>query len=684
MALAGGGQRAIAQATPRGLSTEIVTGPVKIRPYDPLPAPVNLPLHCAKNEYCSFQLVLTADGEDREGLNVDATELVGPGKTIIPSSQITIYREDFLNVFYVSDVQGKTGEWPDPLIPKVDPEYKEQRNAFPFAIHRISKAYKKYLLTRDHTQGRPDGRGAGQAISGGSYRGNRAKQYTIKIVKPGTLGVATFQWTAQPGGGVSKEFPVLGTLTPLDDGVTVAFRSGGRGTQDFLAGDEFWIFAGPSRHQPVWVDILIPPNALPGLYVGKVRITENGQPLKEIPLRLDVWNFSIPSTSSLPNFFGMYWHGLYRCHYGGGWDGTAIRTLGQLYAKAALRNSITVGDSNFPPPYKFNADGTVAQADYTDYDAAVGPLMDGLGTPRGARWTSLQLPHFSDVNSAQAVHQLRHFIEHVKQRGWYDRLFDYTIDEPNTPENFRELERRARLVMAADPKVPRLVTTVLSDRRIELVTRWCPVVNYLDPRPLPWDAPKYPSRADYEPRLKQGDQLWWYQSCMSHGCGIVGGPPEYGDWPSYMVDASGVANRVFGLLTAVTFRIQGILYWDVAFALFHYADQQGGKLDVWDSVYYFGGNGDGTLFYPGRPEQVGGKHHIPIESLRLKMIRDSFYDAEYAYKLRALGEEQFLQQEVSRVVQKAYQWNPDPQAWNSLRNALGERIQQASAARRAK
>ena len=189
-----------------------------------------------------------------------------------------------------------------------------------------------------------------------------------------------------------------------------------------------------------------------------------------------------------------------------------------------------------------------------------------------------------------------------------------------------------------------------------------------------WRNRRHARRLDYDARLRAGDSLWWYQSCMSHGCGGAGRSPEHDNWPSYGVDISAAANRVFGLLSAVTYDASGVLYWGVSYALEHSAGQKTRKLDPWESLYYFGGNGDGTLFYPGRPAQVGGKHHIPIESLRLKMIRDSFYDAEYAYLLRQLGEEEFLRREVSRVVHKAYRWSADPQVWIELRHELARRI----------
>jgi len=41
---------------------------------------------------------------------------------------------------------------------------------------------------------------------------------------------------------------------------------------------------------------------------------------------------------------------------------------------------------------------------------------------------------------------------------------------------------------------------------------------------------------------------------------------------------------------------------------------------AWTDQYRFGGNGDGTLFYPGTPDRVGGTDPIPIESMRMKIL----------------------------------------------------------------
>lgn len=70
--------------------------------------------------------------------------------------------------------------------------------------------------------------------------------------------------------------------------------------------------------------------------------------------------------------------------------------------------------------------------------------------------------------------------------------------------------------------------------------------------------------------------------------------------------------------------------------------------NAWTNQFIAGGNGDGTLFYPGSPLKIGGNDvlfvkcllliwivndhvgttHIPIESIRMKQIRDGLEDME--------------------------------------------------------
>jgi len=59
---------------------------------------------------------------------------------------------------------------------------------------------------------------------------------------------------------------------------------------------------------------------------------------------------------------------------------------------------------------------------------------------------------------------------------------------------------------------------------------------------------------------------------------------------------------------------------------------------AWTDSFANGGNGDGTLFYPGTPDMVGGTDPIPIESMRMKLFRDGREDYEYLRFLQRHGQ----------------------------------------------
>lgn len=657
-----------------GCTASLTAGLVKVRPYGAPVAPLSGPVVCARNETCSFQVVVTATGD---GCRLSDVSVHGfaQGAARLPDSNVVVYRQDFLPVFYRSSTQGDLGEWPDPLIPKIDPEYGEPRKAFPVEVRLVSPAYWKYEARGGRTMP-AERRGSGRILPGGQFASRLAQRFEIQILTPGPAGEAQFRWRSQPGR--AHWSPARATAAEpiaLENGITVAFEG-----EEFLAG-EHWFFAGPQRQQPIWVDVLIPADASPGIYSGEARVEIAGAAPVVLPVQIEVLGFTLPATSTLPNSFWMYWPGLSLAHCPESARRECMTEIGQVYARAGLRNRITTSGDGLAPEYEFDATGKLTRADYTGYDAAVAALLDGQGAPGGARWTSLRIPRFRAFAGEQLVAVVRDFVRHARARGWADRLYAFGVDEPHTAQQFAELDQFLRLMREAAPEVPRLATTNLHPAFYGLITRWSPLVNRLEPK-FPslrewWRYGGLPRRADYEERLRAGDSLWWYQSCMSHGCGGTGDSPLHDNWPSYMVDISALANRVFGLLT-VHHHISGILYWDVTYAHHYDPSPATVRVDPWESLYHFGGNGDGSLFYPGRPERIGGTRHIAIESLRLKMIRDSLVDVEYALRLKQLGEEEFLRREMARVVQGAYRWNADPQAWLELRARLGRRIAERS------
>lgn len=631
---------------------------------------------CLRGEDCSLQLIITATGGDCRDAALQVSAFASGKRTIAPE-RIRMYRQGFLNVLYRTSVHGDTGEWPDPLIPAVDPEVGEPRRAFPVDVRQVSPVYRGYRAHDGRAVAPPAGSGSVEVS--GVYTSAVPAHYVLEIVRPGAVGVATFRWRMEPG-AAQRSSPRITSSSAgeLDAGLQIAFTGNGV-AGDFRAGEEFHVYAAPARRQPVWVDVNIPADAPPGQYQAIAQATFSNHPTLAIPVTLEVLPLAVPSAPAFANWFGFYGRGAYQAHYGFGAapDRSKLLALGQAYARAALRNGITLaGAEEFAPRFEFSPDGRLLRADYSEFAAAFGPFLDG-STATGARWSALRLPRFSTLSETQMRAALPDFVSFLRQRGWLDRTFDYTADEPRTPEDFAALRRRAATLQAAAPAIPRLATTDLRADLVGVVTRWCPLLNALLPTAESWREAwrtrDRPSLSAYGNRIAQGDAVWWYISCEGHGCGSTGRYPATMQWPSFVVDAPGPAARVLGLLTAMTPGISGLLYWDTAYAHHHDAGERGGDLSPWDSLYYFGGNGEGSLFYPGTPERIGGTLHIPIESLRMKFLRDSLVDAALVRLLEQRGEHQFVRQQAALVLRAAHDWSDNAADWVALREALARR-----------
>jgi hypothetical protein len=98
--------------------------------------------------------------------------------------------------------------------------------------------------------------------------------------------------------------------------------------------------------------------------------------------------------------------------------------------------------------------------------------------------------------------------------------------------------------------------------------------------------------------------------------------------------------------------------------------------DPWTDPWQFGGNGDGTLYYPGMPGRVGGTHDIPIESLRLIQIHRGLGDHAALTLVAELGDAEFARREAARMAPGLRKFSRDPAAWAALRARLYDRVEQ--------
>ncbi|HET8733602.1 MAG TPA: glycoside hydrolase domain-containing protein, partial [Anaeromyxobacteraceae bacterium] len=412
----------------------------------------------------------------------------------------------------------------------------------------------------------------------------------------------------------------------------------------------FDVPAGESRS--VWAQVQVPTGVTAGDYSGTVTVTWSGGSV-DVPVTLTVWDFELPATASLKSAFG-FTYGAIPAGHGLPW-GDEFTRLRQRYGAFALGRRVTLSQID---------DGN---ASTSHFDTWYSGQMDGTATSAlaGAALTSVRLPGSADT-----------WVPYFDSRGWLERLFQYTCDEPPITCAWSDIPARARVAKAASPNFRTLVTTTVQEASdngvLSSIDILVPVVNYLDDKP---GASRFSGqqRGAYDAFLASSPlkELWTYQSCMSHGCGgtVNMGSPSSSDqyftgWPTYVIDASAVRNRAMEWISFLH-RVSGELYYETTMAYGH---------DPWNDQWDFTGNGDGTLFYPGTPGRIGGTADIPVASIRLKMIREGMEDYEYLKLLSDAGDPALAQQIASQLFPHAYQTDASPADLMAARDRIARRI----------
>lgn len=421
----------------------------------------------------------------------------------------------------------------------------------------------------------------------------------------------------------------------------------------------------PRESRAIWVEACVAAGAKAGLHQQNLVVTVDGTQ-HTVPLAIRVERDLLPATATLPTSFGFSAIRAAIGHYGRKGTPEELRELDRLYRTALLRHRISVhGGTMDPPP--FRRVGGKLQLDFRSYDEEIGPFLEGKVLPSGAKATTVELrTHPALQSDEERIAYWRAIAEHHRNKGWGAVLFDYAKDEPRR-EDLPAVATRARLVKRADPRIRVLLTASLDPSLADVVDLWTPNLNclYVKKRPdefCSWRAPRASYKAD----------IWWYQSCSSHGCDQGPMPTTGGDyfrgWPTYVVDAPSSRARAMGWL-AFSEGIGGELYWDTVYA---YAPE-GTRVDPFapGKLWAFGGNGDGTFFYPGDPKRIGGTHHVPLESIRLALVRDGLEDYELLRLVASRPGGEALAKEVARSVAPApYRVADDPAAIRQGRERL--------------
>ena len=382
--------------------------------------------------------------------------------------------------------------------------------------------------------------------------------------------------------------------------------------------------------QAVWLTFDVPKDAIPGNYSWGVCIEAEDQILANRVYGIHVWNFSLPDENHVA--------AIYDVRYGRSGSRFWGKSLDEMYPELVrfLAERRLSPDSIKPEPKIRYVDGRV-EADFTEYDKAAEFYFNELGLPYSyTPWTFYLFgwghppktgfgerpyegePPYEEADRSQLRPEykkayqacLKVFWDHVKEKGWEDRIVLYISDEPHDWHAHIGVQMKALcdMIHEVDQAIPIYSSTW------KHVPDWD---GYLDV----WGIGHYGRVAvDKIAELQQaGDRIWFTtdgQMCtdtpycaverlLPHYCFKYGAqayefwgaswltynPYEYG-WHSYIRQSSE----------------PGKYYW----------------------IRY--PNGDGFLIYPGGPLGQDG----PVSSIRLENAREGVEDYEYLYRLKSL------------------------------------------------
>ena len=421
-----------------------------------------------------------------------------------------------------------------------------------------------------------------------------------------------------------------------------------------------------------WVDVYVPTNTAAGEYRGVYRVTANGDSVREIPVSLTVWNFTLPATATLVTEFGT----------------PRLRDYYRQRAKAG---------------------GEAGPSDWAAVDAQCAQMLSEHrfnATPPGETLAPKRQPDGSFQIPADQVRALREFVDHYHVnalptphpsnavhdpeaqrdtlRAWlaaFDRLakeldrpgvvfYTYLKDEPNSLEDYRYVQKWGRAVRDAKSVVKVLVVeqpwtepgyggadSAWGDL-FGAVDIWCPLFSL--------HRPESAAR-----RQALGETIWTYTA-------LCQGPPT----PWWHIDFPLLNYRVPAWM-AWRDGMKGLLYWG---GMSYWQQTE----DPWTQAPCYTGNGrpqqgkqgiifngEGSLVYPARA--VGYDGVVP--TIRLKALRDAIQDYEYLAILERSGQEVETRKIVRSLTDTFFQWEKDPATYETARARLAAMIVAADAGR---
>lgn len=430
------------------------------------------------------------------------------------------------------------------------------------------------------------------------------------------------------------------------------------------------------KNQAVWVDILVPKDALSGIYTGNATVTNEGKVFTKIPIILKVYNFTLPDSTHLKNMFGYQPDELAKRH--------------NVLLGSAAYYAIEVKYYQMAHRHRFDLVTRVANLDdmtkhykryYTGeiYTAAYGYAGPGENTGN----TTFSIGFGGDSGAGLAA-EYGNTIQNMTEEDWWkgsDAWENWFV------KNAPGVERHKYLFPdEPDWKGPEGAKGTGSIDTIIIQAKWSHSNQGIGK-----NIPTFVTNT-VKPRLKGHVDFWSISAqeftlnmtpkdianerAQGHKFGIYNGyRPGMG---AVVSDADAVEFRVMPWIVW-KYNLDQYFYWSTTFWTIHNVFIN--PLTFEDKI-----NGDGTFLYPGQdaifPEESRNLPG-PLSSIRAKNWRRGAQDFEYLWLAKKMGLQKGLEAIVNKCVptglweaksQKDISWSSRGYKFEEFRKKLAELI----------
>lgn len=459
------------------------------------------------------------------------------------------------------------------------------------------------------------------------------------------------------------------------------------------------ILVTTNQVQGSWIDVHIPTNTPSAVYSGSIYVSSGNVVIATMTVVIPVWQWAnggyMPSTATYRTVLSPEFANLCALAYG---STGANREAGcKAYTNAGaddLGATLVLADSaGFLLDHRISGTYLYEPADSPSSSSLPtywGPWLNGTAGRFKAMLPGAQLNTFNYSPGTFGSSSAGTWVTYFNSNGLNTNSmlpYDKSCDESScTPSQFIT---KAQTMHSANPPMPEAWTTDLAYNTGTNATNYLDiqiVLNFnLDQNPGGLQTSNYstwlasaPTNCGPSSNLScPSHQLWHYDDCVSEGgnCanGTVGGSTGY--WANKHVDGKAVANRAEPWIAFNRDSAIGELYFDPTYCWTHACNNTPVNTYVnnpFTSVYYSGGQGDGTIIYPGTSSgsfhtngyvvtfAVSTSTPIYLPSIRLNQWRDGIQDYEYMVALKNAGKQSIVNTAAATWLTTSSSFNTDP------------------------